>query len=195
MAQPLEKDERFTYQEYLTWNDGERWELIDGVAYNMSPAPGTRHQGVAGNLYRFLADKLAGRPCRAFIAPTDVVLSDYDVVQPDVLVVCDQAKITPANIQGAPDLVVEVLSPSTSLKDLREKMALYEKSAVREYVVVHAAEDVVQVFRLGPEGKFEAPEVVGAREELTLRSLDITIALTDVFELPPPEPARTPPGA
>ena len=122
------KTDRYTVADYLSWDDGERWELIGGVAYNMSPAPTIRHHDIGINFYSLLRNRLQGKPCKPFIAPVDVVLSDEDVVQPDVLVVCDPAKITPKNIQGAPDFVLEVLSPSTSRKDLREKKALYERA-------------------------------------------------------------------
>ena len=103
--------------DYLTWPDDERWEIVDGVAYNMTPAPSVRHQTVAGKLNR----KLANKPCKPFIAPVDVIFSEYDIIQPDVFVVCDKSKITEDNIQGAPDLVIEVLSPTTATKDLRGK--------------------------------------------------------------------------
>lgn len=179
----------------MSWDDGERWELIDGVAYDMSPAPATKHQDVAGNIFSFLKVKLASGACRPFIAPTDVVLSEHDVVQPDIFVVCDPKKITTANIQGAPDLVFEVLSPSTSLKDRREKKALYERSGVREYVVVHPEENVVEAFRLNENHTYGAGEIVGGREELNLALLSITLPLVEVFELPPEAPPKTPPSA
>jgi len=110
------RTKKYSYSDYLSWPDEERWEIIDGGVYNMTPAPTIKHQNIAGILYATLNQNLKGRSCRPFIAPADVVLSEHDVVQPDVLVVCDEKKITEANIQGAPDLVVEVLSPSTALK-------------------------------------------------------------------------------
>lgn len=91
-----------TYTDYLTWPDEERWELIDGIAYNMTPAPSFRHQAVAGAFFVSLTNKLVGKACMAVIAPTDVILSEQDVVQPDVFVVCDKKKITESNVQGAP---------------------------------------------------------------------------------------------
>jgi len=127
---------RYTVADYLNWPDDERWELIAGEVYNMSPAPTVKHQSIVGDFYNQLKQQLKGKSCVPYVAPLDVVLSDNDVVQPDVLVVCDPAKITEKNIQGAPDLVVEVLSPGTALKDMREKKALYERSGVREYVVI-----------------------------------------------------------
>ena len=102
---------RDTLADYLTWPDEERWELIGGVAYNMAPAPAVKHQDIAGEFFARLKEKLRGKACKPFIAPVEVVLSEVDVVQPDVFVVCDTAKITDKNIRGAPELVAEVLFP------------------------------------------------------------------------------------
>jgi Uma2 family endonuclease len=106
-AQPA-SERRFSWTDYQGWPEGERWELIDGRAYNMSPAPTIKHQSVAGQLYAMIVQRLRGKPCRPFIAPTDVKFSEFDVVQPDILVVCDPNKITRTHIEGAPDLVVEI---------------------------------------------------------------------------------------
>jgi Uma2 family endonuclease len=114
----------------------------------------------------------------------DVVLSDHDVVQPDALVVCDPTKITPKNIQGAPDFVVEVLSPSTSRKDLREKKALYERSGVAEYLVLDPLERYAQLFRLDTEGRYTAGEIYGPDESFVLQILGgEALDLGEIFEL------------
>jgi Uma2 family endonuclease len=165
---PKPQSTRYTVADYMTWPDEERWELIDGVAYNMSPAPGIKHQDIAGGLYAMLRGKLQGKSCQPFIAPVDVVLSEHDVVQPDVIVVCDSAKITERNIQGAPDWVAEVLSPSTARKGLREKKALFERSGVREYVVFDPLESYVQRFCLAADGTYGAGEVFDPGESLPL---------------------------
>jgi Uma2 family endonuclease len=100
-VRPAEKSQtRFTWDDYRTWADDERWELIEGIAYAMSPALTTRHQGVVGRLFGRIESQLRGGPCRPFIAPVDVKLSDADVVQPDVLVVCDPARITETHIDA-----------------------------------------------------------------------------------------------
>jgi Uma2 family endonuclease len=127
---------RFTYSDYQTWPDDERWEIIGGKAYAMTPAPSLKHQKALGTLHLKFAGFFLGKASTVFIAPTDVVLDDRNVVQPDLFVVCDKNKMTDANIKGAPDLVIEVLSPSTCLKDKREKKALYERFGVREYLLV-----------------------------------------------------------
>lgn len=171
MAGVRKRPEKYTYSDYLTWPDEERWEIIDGTAYNMTPAPGTKHQNIVVAIARLIGNGLEGKPCRLFVAHTDVVLSERDVVQPDVLVVCDERRITEANIQGAPELVVEVLSPATALKDKREKKALYERSAVREYIIIDPIELYVERFSL--KGKrYGESEIFGPREMLPLKSLE-----------------------
>lgn len=184
MPLALKPDKKYTYKDYLEWPDDERWELIEGIAYNMTPAPSLKHQSIVVNLSRVLGNKLAGNPYRVFVAPTDVVLSEYDVVQPDVIVVCDKKKFTEANIQGAPDLVVEVLSPNTSLKDKREKKSCYEKYGVREYVIVDPIENYVERFYLEEGSSYSKGDVFGPEEILPLISLaGMEIPLTEVFEI------------
>lgn len=181
MALPKKVDRKFTYSDYCAWTGEERWEIINGEAYDMSPSPSINHQELAGNFFSFLKQKLKGKPCVSFIAPTDVVLSEYDVVQPDVFVVCDPEKIMEANIQGAPDLVIEVLYPSTALKDKKEKKALYEKSGVMEYILVDPAGLYAERFIL-KSGKFAGPEIFGAKEVFTLSSLEgLEVPLWEIF--------------
>jgi Uma2 family endonuclease len=110
----------FSYADYLDFEGDTRWELIDGEAYAMAPAPTTRHQRIVQNLAVLLFHCFRGTPCRPFIAPTDLKLSDFDVVQPDGLVVSDRAKIGEAAIVGPPDLVIEVLSPATEARSTGE---------------------------------------------------------------------------
>ncbi len=180
------RDTPFTWADYLSWPDDERWEIIDGVPYAMSPAPSTKHQIVTGNLFSRLAQRLSGKPCRPFIAPTDVKLSDLDVVQPDILVVCDPARVTPAHIEGAPDVVVEVLSPVTSAKDLRQKKALYERTGVREYLVVDPLEHYANRFLLGADG-FDKGTVFASDEMVVFATLDnLEVPLWEVFEVEGP---------
>ena len=176
--------QKYTWDDYRTWPDNERWEIIDGVAYNMTPAPSVKHQNVAGNFFCQLKHKLANKTCKPFIAPVDVILSEYDIVQPDVIVVCDTNKITESNIKGAPDLVVEILSPATALKDLREKKNLYEKSGVKEYIVIDPLEEYVERFWLGGDGIYNRGEVFGPQDALQLKSLEgIEVNLWEVFEV------------
>jgi Uma2 family endonuclease len=182
MTLAKQSEKKYTYADYLTWPKEGRWELIDGAPYNMTPAPSTRHQNVVVLFSRVLGNKLSGGPCRLFIAPTDVVLSELDVVQPDVFVVCDKKKITEANVQGAPNLILEVLSPATTLKDRREKKALYEKHGVLEYLIIDPMGKTVERHILKNE-RYNAPEIFGMQDALPLHSLDgIEIHLSAVFE-------------
>lgn len=123
------------------------------------------------------------------IAPTDVKLSLQDVVQPDIFVVCDPVKITPSHIEGAPEVVIEVLSPATSSRDLREKKALYEKSGVLEYVLVDPLENYAIRFLMSIDG-YDKGTVFACDEILVFKRLDgLQVPLWEVFELPPPERA------
>jgi len=182
------KTARYSWDDYVTWPDDQRWELIAGVAYDMSPAPSIKHQNVAGSFFSILRQKLSGKSCKPFIAPTDVVLSESDIVQPDVLVICDPNKITEQNIQGAPDMVVEVLSPSTALKDLREKKTLYERFGVKEYLIIDPLEVYVQRFTLTPSEGYDKGEMFGPQEIFRLNTIpDIELNLWEVFEVEAPD--------
>jgi len=187
LAQKTEK--KFTYADYAEWPDDERWELIDGEAYDMSPAPSIRHQKTVNNINIFLSTYPKKKDeCFVGIAPTDVVLSEYDVVQPDIFVVCDEKKITEANIQGAPDLIVEVLSPGTAIKDKREKKNLYEKYGVKEYIIIDQLLLYAERFLLGEDGLYGKADIVGSMEILSLASMeDVKIPLWEVFEVVGPE--------
>ncbi len=183
MADPAEKtSQRFSWNDYKGWPEDEHWQIIDGQAYGMTAAPNIKHQRVAGNFYRILGNKLAGKPCTPFIAPTDVVFDDLNIVQPDVLVVCDKSRITEANIQGAPDLVIEVISPSNSFMDKKLKLELYERFGVPEYLVVDPVGDLVERYCL-VEGKYGRAEIFPWYGELPLVSLPgMVLSLWEVFE-------------
>jgi len=151
-----QRDERhYRYADYLGWPDDVRYELIDGVAWLMAPAPTRRHQELVGELFRQVANALEGRQCRAYVAPFDVRLphgdeadADIDtVVQPDVLVVCDPAKLDDRGLRGAPDWVIEVLSPATAGHDQTRKLAAYERAGVPEVWLVHPSDRVLTVYR------------------------------------------------
>ena len=135
----IPKDKRFTYADYLEWDDDTRWELIDGIPYAMS-APTWQHQGVSMELSLQFGNFLKGKPCRIFAAPFDVRLNfdtaDDTVVQPDLVVICDRSKIGGTGCAGVPDLVVEILSPSTSKHDKLLKFNTYQRAGVREFWLV-----------------------------------------------------------
>jgi len=149
-------NEHHTYGDYCTWPEDLRYELIDGVAYLMSPGPDLAHQDLVGDIFAQVYGALRGKPCRAFVAPLDVRLpkgNEADelvdtVVQPDVMVVCEERKLGKRGVRGAPDWVVEVISPSTASHDQVRKRRVYERAGVREYWLVHPADRVLFVYRL-----------------------------------------------
>lgn len=186
MGLAQKKDTKYTWQDYLGWPDTERWEVIDGTAYNMTPSPSVRHQTLAGNFFSIMDKHLKGKLCRVFVAPLDVYLDDLNFVQPDVMVICDKTKIRD-KIYGAPDLIIEILSPATALKDKREKKALYERYGVKEYVIVDPLDQFVERFFLGQDGTYDKGELYGPQEVINLKSLEgLEISLWEVFEVEGP---------
>jgi len=167
MALVLKDTEYHTYSDYLNWPDDVRYELINGEAFLMSPAPDLSHQDVAGEIYFQIRLALQGKSCRAFMAPVDVRLPKQQeaderidtVVRPDVLVVCDSSKLDKRGVRGAPDWIVEVLSPSTAGHDQIKKRQLYEQHGVREYWLVHAIDRVLTIYRL-ENNEYGKPDIV-----------------------------------
>jgi Uma2 family endonuclease len=148
----LKTEEYFTYADYLEWDTEERYELIDGVSYLMSPAPTPTHQGILAEVARVIGNFLHKKPCKVFVAPFDVRLNaagaDDTVVQPDVLVICDQKKIDSRGCVGAPDLVIEITSPSTGIRDHTIKLEKYLNAGVRECWIIDPDSKTVQVYIL-----------------------------------------------
>jgi len=145
-----EAAEKYNYNDYASWDDGKRYELIDGTIYLMSPAPSEKHQEVSGELYRQLANFLKGKPCKVFSAPFDVCLrgkGDYEdtIVQPDILVVCDKSKLDGKRCNGAPDMIIEVLSPSSVIHDTHIKLNKYLEAGVREYWIADPENKTITV--------------------------------------------------
>jgi Uma2 family endonuclease len=174
--------EPYTYQQYEELPEGVRLEIIGGVVYDMTASPLVKHQQIVVNLAALFYQFFKGKPCRPFVAPLDVVLDDINVVEPDVFVVCDQDKITEKNIKGAPDLVIEVLSPSNNVKDRRDKKWLYERHGVREYILISPMEENAERYWL-VEGRYGSPDVFAWNE--TFASLlfpDLLFDLQDIFE-------------
>ena len=180
-------NKRYTYQDYLEWPDGKSWEIIDGEAYDMSPAPKTRHQNISWNLIRTINfQELKLKNCVPFSAPTDIVFDEYNVVQPDIFIVCDKKKITEDNIQGAPDLIMEITSPSTELRDRRAKLKLYERFGVKEYIIVFPDREYVERYVLEND-RYGAPEIFNWDERLKLMTFDMELNLREVFKKELPE--------
>ena len=158
-AKVLEK--RYTYGDYKTWDDDLRWELIDGEAFCMTPGPGTAHQSLSAKLVAKLVSYFEGKGCQVFDAPFDVMLPNGNepedeidtVVQPDIMILCDMSKLQHNGIKGAPDIVFEILSPSTTQRDLDDKFTLYERAGVKEYVIVDPRNYVMFVHRRDAEDR------------------------------------------
>ena len=170
MGAPQVKGGKYTYADYLTWDDDERYELIDGVVYLMSPAPVRKHQKVLLKLARAVADITDRGPCETYVAAFDVRFTTDEstdtVVQPDNSVYRDPKSLDDRGAIGAPDLVIEILSPSTSHKDMTQKLALYEEHGVREYWIVNADAPWVMVYRQGADGRYRKPDYYRADESV-----------------------------
>ena len=168
-ALDLDESIRYTYADYLTWLDDKRRELIDGFFHLMS-GPVRRHARISSKLHDeigYFIRKKRGK-CHVYHAPFDVRLPldgatenhcIYTVVQPDICVICDHAKLDDKGCIGAPDLIVEVMSPSTGKRDLNEKFNLYEAAGVKEYWVIYPESKALNVFILQPDGKYDPGKV------------------------------------
>ena len=189
MALPAEKD-RYTFADVQMWDDGERAELIGGEIYLMAPAPAREHQKVSGELFAQLHAYLKGKRCEVYAAPFDVRLFEQDgdtpedvdtVVEPDISVVCDPSKLDDIGCKGAPDLVMEILSPSTTRHDKFTKFNLYQRAGVREYWIVDPTDKTVQVFVL-EDGHYTAMDFGAVGDTVRVNVLeDCVIDLSEVF--------------
>jgi Uma2 family endonuclease len=184
---PDDPQGHFTYADYRQWElkEGERYELIDGAAYAMS-GPNSEHQLISMELSRQIANYLHGKSCKVFSAPYDVRLfyrddeTDKIVVQPDISVICDAKKIGPEGCRGAPDLVIEILSPSNTGEECVKKFNLYLRAGVREYWIVSPESKTVQV-NLLEDGTYRG-RTYKADEVLPVHVLEnLTITLSDVL--------------
>ncbi len=166
----LSMDGIYTYADYLTWRLDERVELIKGRIFKMSPAPSRRHQRTSIALSSMIFDFLRNVSCEVYSAPFDVRLIDskkkkkkpnqeiYSVVQPDICVICDPEKLDDRGCIGAPDWIIEILSPGNNKKEVDNKFRLYEENGVREYWVVYPSEQHVLVFDLH-EDKYQLRKI------------------------------------
>ena len=188
----LDVNKRYTYADYLTWIDDVRRELIEGFI-KMLPAPRLVHVDVSYNISWYLGaiiKKKKGK-CKVCPAPFDVRFPKngetdnekiFTVVQPDISVICDLKKLDEHGCCGAPDMIVEVLSPSTAKKDMTEKFVLYEESGVREYWIVHPGDKTIQVFLLQKDGKYNLGTLYEFEGKIPVHIFDDDmIDLDDIF--------------
>ena len=152
----LAEEKRYSYKDYITWTGEIRYELIDGIAYAMA-TPSQAHQEALGELHGRLWQFLQGKPCKIFVAPFAVRLNfdsfDDLVVEPDILVVCDKSKLNGSSVKGAPDFVIEILSPHNTRHDTVTKFLQYQRAGVKEYWIVDPVSRSVQV-NLLENGKY-----------------------------------------
>lgn len=197
-----ENGARYTYADYAKWDDGNRWELIDGVPFMMSPAPSPNHQRIIAALTADFYAYLRGKPCEVFPAPFDVRLDadaeDDTVVQPDLSIICDPKKVDDKGCKGAPDMVVEILSPSTRERDQGIKLRKYLAAGVREYWIVDEAQRLLYVYSL--ENSDYIFHVYDDTQDVAVGIFeDCTIHLAEVFPAPestsgPDEEQKAPGG-
>ncbi len=163
----------YTVKDYLSWTFDGFYEIIKGKVWKMSPAPTSSHQRVSFNLSFEFGRIFKGQNCEAFHAPFDVYFvrcgeetsNGTTVLQPDICIICDKSKIHEKGCVGAPDLVVEIISPSTAKKDLDDKYKVYEEFGVKEYWVVFPGEKAINIYSL-IEGKYELFKSLSHDEEL-----------------------------
>jgi Uma2 family endonuclease len=187
-ALPALKDEHlYSYADYKEWDlqVGERFELIYGEAYAMA-GPNTKHQQILTELLSQFHVYLQGKLCQVFPAPYDVRLfyeedeSDDTVVQPDIMVICDKDKIGPEGCRGAPDLVIEILSPSNTAIEMERKFSLYRDAGIREYWIVDPENNSIKAFRF--QGELIITNTYKTKDTIPVSIFpDFSIALQQVF--------------
>jgi Uma2 family endonuclease len=176
LEDPFTEYGRYSYADYLTWEIDGMVELIKGKVFKMAAAPRRRHQKISGRIFSRLHGFLEGKICEVYPAPFDVRLPVYSkknediftVVQPDICVICDSSKLDDAGCIGAPDLIVEILSPGNNRKELQNKYEVYEESGVKEYWILHPSEQTLMIYTLieskyAPSKLFTAGDIIGSK--------------------------------
>ncbi|MFH0907360.1 MAG: Uma2 family endonuclease [bacterium] len=175
---------RYAWSDYQRMEDDQRAEIIGGELYDMTPAPASRHQIILRELFGPMFNYFKGKPCQVYVAPYDVKLSDEDIVQPDVLVVCDPRQIKRTHVEGAPALVIEIISPSSAQHDKVRKLQLYKQFGVKEYWIVTPFPPMIEILLF--DGEFyRLHSIFTQRHELVSPSFpDLRIPLKPVFDFP-----------
>lgn len=189
----LDLTKTYSYADYLKWQFDERIELIKGKIFTMTPAPNTYHQIVSGVVFNELYTYLKKKPCSVFSAPFDVRLprksiednTIYTVIQPDICVICDPIKVDKKGCIGAPDIVVEILSPGNNKKELQNKFEVYEEALVAEYWIIHPDEHTFLKYVLDVENKYRAERLLTVGDEVRTPILPgFILSLEEVFNNP-----------
>ena len=185
----LDPRAHYTYADYLQWDFPERVELYKGRVWQLMPGPSRLHQEVSSRLTESLVGFIGGSGCRWYAAPFDVRLpvsttggTVDTVVQPDICIVCDRSKLDRRGCRGAPDWVVEILSPGNSKREMRHKFALYEEAGVPEYWVAAPTYQYIQQFTLLASGRYDRGTYFYPGDNLTSSRFPAwTVAVAEVF--------------
>ncbi|QNN40285.1 Uma2 family endonuclease [Pedobacter roseus] len=181
----------YSYADYMRFEFEERLEIIKGRVFRMSPAPSHIQQGVLTNIFGLIYNTLQGKSCRVYSAPFDVRLAKknqidkeiYTVIQPDLVVICDQSKLDERGCIGAPDILVEILSPGNNKKELINKYEVYEEAGVKEYWIVSSSDKSFFRYILDHQGRFQPTKLLTEGEEVTTPILPgFTLILEEVFK-------------
>ena len=190
---PLSQEEKkYTYADYLTYPEDERWEIIDGIPY-MQAAPTPIHQEILMELSKQIANYLTGKPCKIYPAPFSVRLPQghekdeneiKTIVEPGISIICDKSKIDDKGCNGTPDMIIEIISPSSIKKDRFVKFNLYEKAGVKEYWIVEPDQKLVSVFLLQKNERFSRPEMYTEEDSINVSIFpDLIIDLNALWGL------------
>ena len=181
----------YTYADYLQWKFEEQMELIRGKIFKMRPAPAPRHQQISISLASEIYNFLKKKSCKVFTAPFDVRLpvrnkkKDNEittVVQPDICVICDETKIDSRGCLGTPDLLIEILSPGNTEKEVKLKFELYEEAGVKEYWIVYPAEENIAVFILNENGRYDGAKIYAGNDRIkSIAVKGLIIQPADIF--------------
>ena len=180
----------YSYANYLNWLFQDRVELIKGKIFKMSPAPSRVHQEISRNIFNPIANFLKNQSCKVYSAPFDVRFPKeskedknvFTVLQPDICVVCDRSKLDDRGCIGAPDLVVEILSPGNTKVELLHKYQVYQEFGVKEYWVVSQSDQSILIYTLNEFGKYQPSKILTLSEKVTSSVLPgFELALDDVF--------------
>jgi len=188
----LDINKRYTYADYLTWMDDKRRELFDGMVKMMTPAPSNKHQFISTNFTGIFWSFLRGKKCKVLHAPSDVRFPSimsikdgvvYTVLQPDIYIVCDLSKLDDKGCLGAPDFIIEIVSPGSSRRDIKDKFEIYQEHGVREYWIVNPNDENVNVFVLDQNGKYQLRGMFADDDKIPVNIFDgdLEIDLTEVF--------------
>lgn len=193
MSSPaLTKNKQYTFADYLSWSDDNRYEIINGTVKKMIPAPSRLHQKVSVSILKYLINYFDSKTCEVYHAPFNVRLpsspdgtSDdkiVTVVQPDICAVCDSSKLDDKGCIGAPNLIIEIVCSGSAQKDVVDKFSIYEHAGVWEYWLVYPEEKTVTIFKLTGQGSFNRPNLLGPESVIDCSIFEgLIIPLNTVF--------------